>query len=428
MSNTKSSYQITISQDGKAFTISRGDEISIKPVTYRYEGYGWSISEPSYSIYLGRNLFALHDIVSDICGKVCMAWNKHREKTFQEYGRSPFITQWVNKKIRKRIMAVVYPVFMEILTKNTPAEVLKVAKRYTSQTGFKSHVPKKLLDETWLASNPYFVKDLMNYAAVSSFIRMEGRSWDGNTNWKEAFASEPYHALNVTLHNLKRGFPEIQYLRTVKLPEPITDRLKLRMICVWSGCNLDCLYKSDKKKILKTFKRFKADQERLQGKKLPKLTLRSKQGIMDFCRYLVDFPETHNGDIMGLYHKSYEWHAQFHRENANRRKEEQKTLPGKTPTVVPPFGMPKIDGITFLNTVKAVRDEGQRMGHCIAGYAKQAVQGKCFLFHCEYQGELASIMLNERGDVVQSYGPRNCHNKASAYASSKLVEWTKKKL
>ena len=66
------------------------------------------------------------------------------------------------------------------------------------------------------------------------------------------------------------------------------------------------------------------------------------------------------------------------------------------------------------------------MGHCIASYAEKAVLGSCFLFHCDYGEEKASIMLDKYGSVVQSFGPKNCTNQASKWASVELAKWGKK--
>jgi hypothetical protein len=104
-----------------------------------------------------------------------------------------------------------------------------------------------------------------------------------------------------------------------------------------------------------------------------------------------------------------------------RRKQEEEDR--KKPTMAPPISLPDREEIRFLDTVESVFQEAMDMKHCIASYAKRAMEGECYLFHIEKDGEKASTMIDKDGKLVQSYGPRNCVNKASEWGGAVLGSW-----
>ena len=79
--------------------------------------------------------------------------------------------------------------------------------------------------------------------------------------------------------------------------------------------------------------------------------------------------------------------------------------------------------VRWLQTVDDVAAEGEQMEHCIASYIPNAVEGRCYLFHVDYQGEAASLMVNQLGQVTQAGGPRNRRNRASAWGRRVLRTW-----
>jgi hypothetical protein len=94
-------------------------------------------------------------------------------------------------------------------------------------------------------------------------------------------------------------------------------------------------------------------------------------------------------------------------------------------TAKPPIKLPENNNIKFLNTYKSVVDEGDLMDHCIASYAPSAVNGSCYLFHIDYNNEMASVEVSPQGYVKQSYGKKDTKNNASAYGRKVLSEWAK---
>lgn len=99
------------------------------------------------------------------------------------------------------------------------------------------------------------------------------------------------------------------------------------------------------------------------------------------------------------------------------------TLPGSTTTALPPIPLPVIEGLRFLASVDAIRDEAARMQHCVASYTLEAVAGRCFLFHAATALGHATVMLDDKGALVQAYGPKNTRNDVAAWAAVRLTEW-----
>jgi len=80
-------------------------------------------------------------------------------------------------------------------------------------------------------------------------------------------------------------------------------------------------------------------------------------------------------------------------------------------------------GVTFLGTVGEILEEGQRMGHCIATRAEDALHGRCYLFHIDHQGERASVQVSAAGNVVEAQGPHNTENAAVWWGVIQLRTW-----
>lgn len=108
---------------------------------------------------------------------------------------------------------------------------------------------------------------------------------------------------------------------------------------------------------------------------------------------------------------------------APRRGRRRRRLNATEPTARPPVPLPRQGGLRFLATVAEVRAEGRAMRHCIATYARSAVDGFCFLFHVQHAGEQASVEVSPDGHVVQANGPGNRSNRASRWGRRQLESW-----
>jgi len=151
------------------------------------------------------------------------------------------------------------------------------------------------------------------------------------------------------------------------------------------------------------------------------LSPRRTQDLKFLVNFLVDYPEVHRGNIVGLADKSIRWH----REAADRRTAIQLAeLAPQTLTARPPLPLPQTPGVTFLDTVGAICEEGTEMRHCIASYARGAAEGHYHLFHVTYEGEHATVQVDAySGRVLQAHGPRNQRNNAVAWGTKVLNQW-----
>lgn len=129
--------------------------------------------------------------------------------------------------------------------------------------------------------------------------------------------------------------------------------------------------------------------------------------------YICDYPEEYNGNLIGLTRRSLAYHHEIYN-NHIRNLASYENHPPDTKTAVPPFQV-EIPGceIIFLDTVKAIIEEGAKMLHCVGSYTSSAVAGACFLYHVKYKDSEATLQIGKDGRVIQCYGPQNQKNDAS---------------
>jgi len=390
---------------------------------------------------------------------------------------------WIESKYERGLTFVLYPLWKEITPKFEP-EVYGIFKKFMVVRGPKAQFPKIFYNNK-LYENKGLIKDILTYNAIH-FCLDEARVVEDEElkdygkiiftnnnvfrysnhrceteNWRILFSdcNHTYKALNKTLNEMPRGIQVelVHNLRKIHLREPINDRVKLAAVGYGLAINtnrphVDCLLRSSPQQIRKAFKLFKKNYEKVHKRKMPQ-TLRGCRGIANLINYAFDYDGTHEGEIVGLLEKAHRWHQdaelrlEMQRQRwaieaeerrlqraANevlwaeqaeaRRKQEEEDR--KKPTKAPPIPLPDREEIRFLDTVESVFQEGMDMGHCISSYAKRAMEGDCYLFHVEVHGEKASTMIDKDGKLVQSYGPRNCVNKASEWGGNVLGLWGKK--
>jgi hypothetical protein len=149
------------------------------------------------------------------------------------------------------------------------------------------------------------------------------------------------------------------------------------------------------------------------------LSPRRTRDIAFFTGYLCDFPDQHRGRIVALARKAVAWHQD---EAAMERRSLEQLGLDRT-TALPPIPLPNVEGVRFLSSVGEILEEGRRMRHCVASYAKDAVQGQCYLFHVDYEEEEATVEVDRAGRVLQSQGPGNHHNAAATWGRHQLEAW-----
>lgn len=277
-------------------------------------------------------------------------------------------------------------------------------------------------------------------------IRMEPRDLKGDTvlellrEWRGLFSptGEGYRSLNRTLANMPGGIScsLLGALQTITLPRPITDRIELLFVlafakfttryrdpfdhpidfdepCKDRSTNLSLVMNARRNQIKKALGRVAAHTRN-------RLSDRRADDIGFLAQYLADYPEPHSGSVLGLADKAMRWHRDRQEE---RVAETLESLGADTNAAKPPIALPETTGVTFLDTVESICREGALMRHCIAGYAREAVAGYCFLFHVERGGECASVQVGRDGGVIQAHGPNNRDNAAARWGKRTLARW-----
>jgi len=394
-------------------------------------------------------------------------WHKNnKEKIIQKNLKSKIkyadpsicrIQKYVKTKLGNGVGFYLFPAWKNLVQKADPT-VLSVLKKYISVRGPKNRIPQILRTEN-IYNHKHIVNDLIKYNAIHYVIEnaefeystgeekihftiYRNASLTNHNNWRCCFSNsrETYRNLNKTLDCFPRTIPGsfINIISNYHFKEPVTDRIKLIALCCAlendtdrDNINFDCIENSSESQIRKAFKIFKKNYEKLHKLKYPR-TLRGMRGISDLITYIFDYPEKHNGEIVGLLEKSHKWHreqqaireARLAQQRLIYEKEREEKM--NTKSSLPPIDLPKDENIIFLSNGKEIVDEGVKMKHCIGNYVDMAINGDCYLFHVDYKDQQASIMVNSEGRVVQSYGVLNVINEASEWAKVKLEAWGRK--
>jgi hypothetical protein len=248
-------------------------------------------------------------------------------------------------------------------------------------------------------------------------------------NWRGLFSptGEPYRSLDRTLMNLPGGVPPglAAYLRLVYLDRPVFSRSELVVLTLHEQRRFEREMQRRNEAVFRS-----ASEDRIaQATRLiaehtrNPLSTRRTTDLNFVVGFLMDCPEEHKGNIVGLAERSIGWHRQQQEQETERILER---LGRNTPTEPPPIPAPQDSSVRFLSDVKDVCDEGMAMNNCLASYAGRAARGVCYLFHISHAGEEATIEVDRAGRVVQAVGPRNRVNAASRWGRRVLSRWGKR--
>ncbi len=246
-------------------------------------------------------------------------------------------------------------------------------------------------------------------------------------NWRGLFSptGEPYRSLNRTLMNLPGGVPFslVAYLNVVRLERPVLSRAELVVLTLHEQRRYNSGLPPHNASIFRSATEAQiARATRLVARHtgIP-LSTRRTTDLRFVVDFLMDYPDVHRGNVVGLAEKSIRWHRQ------EQRREIEKTLSklGNRPTEAPPIAPPEDPNVRFLSSVEEVCVEGARMRNCVASYASRAVRGLCYLFHVGHAGEGATIEVDRAGRAVQAAGPSNGRNAASRWGKRTLNRWGK---
>lgn len=384
-------------------------------------------------------------------------------KTSDNQAKENAIGEWARRVTSKTLNKKVHSIWKKCCENSDPLISELHRKLYAVANGKGNwDVVRKIIQEK--DNREYLIKDLLKYKAARMSFLMDYYYWERydsftnesiynfNKDWKKAFSDEEttYTSLLKTLTNFSGGviYYDLFALKHVRLNEPVYNRLRLMAYCFIGG-RFGPWNDHERIKIFSNVVCRSSDEDIKRAiqyiwQYVPTEytgDFRKPKGIAHAFGIIFDYPanQVGNWDILGLAKRSEKWHFDMEAQERERQRldelkrmeidreyrERMKKLE-KSLTALPPVELPKTESIKFLDSYMAVREEGALMGHCIASYAENAVKGYCYLFHVDYQNEMASVEVSPQGYVVQSYGPRDRTNSASKYGAKVLSSWGRK--
>ncbi len=422
-----------------------------KPTWVQFNGYGFSVSDDDTPIkhfwpYAITGIFEFRKMLGSIANNLMSTWQ--RPEAYAGKRGEWSISAWAKKRTAMALAKRVKEKWIGLYTKAEP--IVVDIQRNAFSAGCK--VCDQLKNPKLYQCDKYLLNDFAKYKAaarcISHFsidtepngkfmaspygddrhpLEFYGHSISHYNNWMDLYTGRnpATRALRKTLMNLPGGVP-INMLFDIKQRMPTYPLLtRLELLTYLHLCGR--LYEEEKDSRFKVLERSSADDIRkalritYEYLRESDISLRKSATIFAGLQHIFDCTEAHNGNIVGLAHKSVRWHRERRYLNASR----YNNLPVDTLVKVPPIALPEVEGVKFLSTVKDIYDEGDSMGHCISSYADRAVRGSCFLFHIDFKKECASIEVDVNGSIVQAQGPHNRPNKAVNYARKVLGKWGK---
>ena len=438
------------------FEIDGGPERT--PIKVMAEETCWGINNGGCQFQLG--LFEIGELAS-VCAKIAISNWKPPKKS----GSSFFVERWMHDLTRKTFCKIISSQFKRIRVKLDPT-VINVQKNVFHSTMKAGEI--SINADFYKQASKYLLKDIISYRPaavalryiaspfaickfslpiedVAEFEKHEKhqdplavintpysgagyclplyRAMELLEDWRALYSPDriPYTALNRTLMNCPAlSAFALGRLHKCFLERPVFNRLELMLNIEVSNPQ------SRHKNVMIHSKEMDIKKSLNLVAAATRNDLSSKfSSIFFLIRYLNDYPEYHDGRIVGLARKSIRWHQ----EQANIAKEDIISKYGEMTFPSLPIPLPKIDddkiNLRFLSSVAEVALEAESMEHCIGNYVDKAMNGESFLFHLDHlpSGTSASIEVNSMGEVVQSCGPRNSRNKATTTGARLLKSW-----
>lgn len=408
------------------------------------------------SRYLHQQRYGLFDyfpMTNHITAALNIGWQEPEDK---EEKFSVEVLEWVRKRAGHAIKDRFHDYYKRTIAaiERRRPEVVGVQRAIFAAT---FSAPEIVFDER-VYERPYLAADVIRYRAAAAALanlatlgrnlgyrpelldtdrtalldRMDGGDWRG------LFSADGkgYRALNKTLDSLPGGVPATLLcgLAGVRLKEPVYRRAPLALACLYGqlaplagGQEFMTWHNPEETpgaQALATaedgrIKRAMAIVGRYTHREL---SWRRTQDLRVFANFLIDYPGAsgHRGGIVSLAERA----VRFHREEANShaRREAERIGIGRE-AARPPIELPDEKRLQFLASVERIVEEAHRMGHCVGSYSRKAVDGRCYLFHADYEGEAATVEVSPAGCVVQASGPHNRHNGAARWAYRELSRW-----
>jgi hypothetical protein len=439
-------YEVVKTKDG--FSVVPRDEKRATVYAYLDEQGFWRTTG-DYEGRPGVPAFDFFDLHRKVVNTIYEDWVPTGHSEFELVPRKLY--QWAKLQTSKTLNHPAHAAWLDTIAASDK-NIIDIQRRFFSispKSGDWSNV-KKLLE----LKNPYITKDVLTYraAAIAFFYTM---NFDNTAeDWQLSYSAngKKYGALTRTLNGIPGGVPpSILYngLQAIVLPETVHTRA--RMLAYTSlaiSVHNDVLINNRLSVIKRSTDTDIINAIKYMWRYFPTKGANDFRCVLSIYRALstiFDYAGSwDNIDILGLSKRSVEFHrnrelqqrlideemerrwAQSQAESEKLRlKEEQEFNRLKALDIpAPKVELPQY--VTFLNSFKAITEEGVNMGHCIGTYAEKALRGRTLLFHVDYKGEMASVEVSPGGYVLQSYGPEDCTNQASEYGRKVLSSWGKK--
>lgn len=256
-----------------------------------------------------------------------------------------------------------------------------------------------------VTSSPFLLRDLDQGPPIYRAIARLGLATDGQRNWFDVLES----AKGVTLTRCER-----RWLLGLK-----TNYLSARDLDALLDANLG-LIRGMMKLSLPRLKSFLSDAWNNRRAVLhisltaSKVQLRTRRTqIFDGLYFLEEEYRLRNEEFVPENHTIQDFLDKHHQVMVLRHYESEKDLDvefAASGSVV------QFEGLKFLNTKRAIREEGAAMGHCVGGYANLASTGKAQIYHYHSpnikEHPSCTIMVQD-GQIVQCFGKYNTVTDAS---------------
>jgi len=453
-------YEVYELKDGFKIVPSESDR---PPVVYKMNrrGFWFQVKKEdmSFNQFDYIPLYAYYPLVDRAVDRIYETWVPPKKSDIHR--KETAITNYCKKVTGKTINKLIHEIWERKRDTLDPTVIALHKKLFSVSRGTGNWERVNIILKSRVKYK-YLIDDLLKYqAARIAILHYYDGSLDHSSlfrDWKIAYAKDDksYTSLNKTLMNFPGGviYYNALAIKSLKLSEPITSRIRMyayAMIARTYGVRehnseeklMHILAKStddDIKKAIQYMWHYFPTTNTGDFRKI--------KGIEHGFVLMFDYPGSIMGDwnILGLAKRAElyqhdldlqrqvrerEWEEQrlkWEAESAERAeqwKREQAILK-VSKTALPPIKLPEVEHIYFLNDYGMVVEEGEAMQHCIANYAEAAVKGRCYLFHVNYEDEMASVEVNPTGFVNQSYGPRDTTNKASEYGRKVLTDWAKR--
>lgn len=404
--------EVIVKLEGQAFRIDCPNEIYEYLPFYLDDIEGKSSDPVEQIVSVRVGLPHYYRLIDEIAGHLNYNWKSKKDAHWDIYG-------WRKKKVGRMFGKFVHGEWLRLLEQADPL-ALQVQKRVFGQT---FHIPH-ILFEPEIYNEKYIISDLFNYRAACHALQMltyYSNQLGNMRDWLGFLADSP--AKRRTLMNLPGNIPTwiVEHITNTYLYQTVTERLPLILSLASSfqpgQLHDPILQRATTAQVKEGFRRWARTTHEPEG-------IRKVSAIHRYAIFLNDYPDHHNGNLIGLTDKAIRWHRDIELRR-NEMQLAQLERAGKIVMAKPPLPLPELPEIKFLETARDLMEEGERMGHCVAAYADQAAKGRSFLFHVERNGVGATVEVKSDGFVSQAYGPHNRENGAARWGKRVLSEWAK---